>query len=131
MLLLPLTTTMAFLAIYFLGPERIYDKIYMYLVYSLLFMWSRNMILIQVCSVAKQEYHVFNRGTNWFLLSTFGFVLISRFYNFSPEKYFTYAFVFQFFLFAEFIYSSFNQVADILKIKIFKIPYDPKGDKKN
>jgi hypothetical protein len=35
--------------------------------YSLLFMWSRNMIDIQLNYIAKQRFRVFNRGTNIFI----------------------------------------------------------------
>lgn len=38
--------------------------------YSIMFMWCRNMILIQVQFLTKQKYEVFNRGTISFLVLT-------------------------------------------------------------
>ena len=86
-------------------------------------MWARNMILIQLCSVTQQKYHVFNRGTIFFLIANICFVISSRVTNFNPQHYYLAVLIIQFYLFIEFVYSAFTQIARVLGIKIFRIPY--------
>lgn len=129
MTLLPITTATTLVLIYLFGPEGIYDKIYVYVIYIFMFMYARNMILIQLCSVTQQKYNVFNRGTNFYLIAMNGFILAARITNFSVNHYFTVVLIIQFCLFIEFVYSAFNQAAKILKIRIFSIPYEEKDKK--
>lgn len=49
--------------------------------YSIMFMWSRNMINIQLQYITKQKYRVFNRGTLSFLILCGFYVLFHRAFN--------------------------------------------------
>lgn len=57
--------------------------------YAIMFMWSRNMINIQLQFITRQKYNVFNRGTLSFLLLCAVYVLANKILPVSPEWYFT------------------------------------------
>jgi hypothetical protein len=62
----------------------------------LLFMWSRNMIDIQLNYIAKQRFRVFNRGTNIFIGLCFFYMISKDFLagiGVSAEAYFWFAVV--------------------------------------
>ena len=50
------------------------EFLYFCILYSMIAMWARNMILIQLQFITKQKYRVFNRGTNFFIIMTVIFV---------------------------------------------------------
>lgn len=51
------------------------------LFYSIMFMWSRNMINIQLQHITKQKYRVFNRGTLSFLVLCGFYVVFNRVFS--------------------------------------------------
>jgi|JI10StandDraft_1071094.scaffolds.fasta_scaffold139331_3 hypothetical protein len=56
--------------------------------YSVMFMWSRNMINIQLQYITKQKYRVFNRGTLSFLVLCGLYVVLSRLFDIDTYTYF-------------------------------------------
>lgn len=56
--------------------------------YAIMFMWCRNMILIQVQFITKQKYRVFNRGTNSFLALSAIYILFHNSLPVSDETFF-------------------------------------------
>ena len=87
------------------------------LYYCLMFSWARNMILIQVCYVAKQKFNPFNLGTLSFLVPSFIFFFI----DINPKIYFSCVAVLTGLVFLEFVVSVINQSARMLSINVFSI----------
>lgn len=65
--LLYISTGVAILFVYLTVPVLTSCTFYSFF-YAIMFMWSRNMINIQLYYITKQKYRVFNRGTLSFLL---------------------------------------------------------------
>eukprot|EP00919_Chromeraceae_sp_WS-2016_P039545 GHVR01094265.1.p1 GENE.GHVR01094265.1~~GHVR01094265.1.p1 ORF type:complete len:148 (-),score=3.29 GHVR01094265.1:28-471(-) len=120
---LPTTVGAALLALKIFGPSDFYQNNYYPLIYMLMFMWGRNMILMQLCYVVKQRFHTFNRGTIFFVITVVLYVCLHQIIgmHINSRKYFTIAAVIQLLIFFEFVYSTLMEAASILNIKIFTI----------
>ena len=57
--------------------------------YSVMFMWSRNMIQIQLQFIIKQKYNVFNRATNMLIVSSVAYFLVGKYLPVTGSQYFT------------------------------------------
>lgn len=77
----------AILLVYYSVPVMDARVFYSFL-YALTFMWSRNMINIQLQHITKQKYRVFNRGTLSFLVLCGFYVLFHRLFNIEAYTYF-------------------------------------------
>lgn len=89
--------------------------------YAIMFMWCRNMILIQVQFITKQKYRVFNRGTNSFLVLSAIYILFHNSLPVSDEVFFGFMCLVQAVIFAEFIYKVFKEGSEILGIYVFSL----------
>lgn len=89
--------------------------------YALAFMWSRNMINIQLYFITKQKFRVFNRGTLSFLLPCLFFFLFHQKLEINPEIYFFCLFILELIILLEFVYNVFNDGAKILGIWLFSL----------
>ena len=101
-----------------------YERIGKSVAYSLMFFWSRNMIEIQLYYIANQRFNVFNIGTNVFIFTHMGYLLLSKFlsgYGITPELYFGVVTFINFLVFFEFVWSVLRQGSQILGINIFTI----------
>lgn len=94
--------------------------------YSIMFMWCRNMILIQVQFITKQKYKVFNRGTNSFLVLTGIYILFHNYLPITDELFFFILMLVQAIIFCEFIYKIFKEGSEILGIYVFSLKKRPK-----
>lgn len=89
--------------------------------YSIMFMWSRNMINIQLQHITKQKYRVFNRGTLSFLVLCGFYVLFGRVFNIEAYTYFLMVCVIQGIVFFEFTARVLYEGATVLGIRVFSL----------
>ncbi len=85
--LLYISAGIAILLVYLSIPVLDGPVFYAFL-YSIVFMWSRNMINIQLQFITKQKYRVFNRGTLSFLILCGFYVVFHRFLSIDAYTYF-------------------------------------------
>lgn len=98
--------------------------------YSIMFMWSRNMINIQLQYITKQKYRVFNRGTLSFLILCGFYVVFHKIFSIEAYTYFLLVCVIQAIVFFEFVVRVLNEGASILGIHVFSLK-KPQGSVKN
>ena len=97
-----ISTGIAILVVYLCLPVLSSDVFYCFF-YSLMFMWSRNMINIQLQYITKQKYRVFNRGTLSFLVLCGLYVVLSRIFYIDAFTYFLVLCVIEGIVFFEFV----------------------------
>ena len=120
MLLLYISGGLCCLAVYAktggMTPEVFYP-----FYYCLAFMWSRNMILIQLQFIVGQTYRVFNVATNLLIVSVAIYYLCGDYLPVTATQYFLMWAVIQGIVFLEFVTSSFYEAAIMLNIYIFSV----------
>lgn len=89
--------------------------------YCLMFMWSRNMILIQFQFIVKQKYRVFNIATVMLIASVAIFYFGKDYLPMSGCQYFIGWAVIQGVVFLEFCSSILSEGAVMLNIHVFKL----------
>ena len=87
----------------FIIDNKIYEKAFYEIYYMMLFMWARNMILIQLYFITKQKYKVFNRGTNLFLFALISYMVFGHFIPCEASTYFLIFCILQALVFMEFV----------------------------
>lgn len=97
--------------------------------YILVFFWGRNEIHMQICSVAKQKFNVFNWSTIFFLASMAVPIAVPA-VRAHLSSYLCSCLVIQGIFMIELIVSFLRQAASILKIRLFHVN-PPAGEKKS
>ena len=120
MLLLYVTGGLCCLAFYAKTASMTADVFYPFF-YCLAFMWSQNMILIQLQFIVGQSYRVFNVATNLLVVSVVTFYLAGDYLPITTTQYFTIWAVIEGIVLLEFITTSFCEIAQMLNIYIFSI----------
>lgn len=105
--LLYISTGIAILVVYLTVPVLTSTTFYAFF-YSLMFMWSRNMINIQLYYITKQKYRVFNRGTLSFLVLSAFYAVFHNILKINSDWYFVLVFVVEAAIFFEFVTSVLN-----------------------
>lgn len=85
--LLYVSAGIAMLLVYLSIPD-LNERVFYAFMYSVVFMWSRNMINIQLQFITKQKYRVFNRGTLSFLILCAFYVVFNRILSIDAYTYF-------------------------------------------
>jgi len=75
---LPISTGLLLAFMWFFDRNLFFGQVGLQMTYCLLFMWSRNMIDIQLNYIAKQRFRVFNRGTNIFIGLCFLYLIFNE-----------------------------------------------------
>jgi hypothetical protein len=117
-LLYPIPGILLFL-IYTSNPQ-ILDIAYYEIFYATMFMWARNMILIQLQYLTKQKFVVLNRGTLTFFFFMLGCLLV-QFIPISTQLYFLLFTIVQALVFLEFVVSVLSEGSRILDIQVFSL----------
>ena len=120
MLLLYIAAGVCCLAVYSKTGTMTSDVFYPFY-YCLAFMWSQNMILIQLQFVVGQIYQVFNLATNLLIASVAIFYFLGDYLPITASQYFIMWAVIQAIVLLEFVTSSFYEIAVMLNIYIFSI----------
>lgn len=107
----------------YLVQNDIFTTAYFPIIYTLMFLWARNMILIQLYFITKQKYKVLNRGTNLFIFFGLVYIIFHSYLPCSAETYFWILCVLQGILFFEFAVAMCQEGAEILDIYIFAIKH--------
>lgn len=89
--------------------------------YSIMFMWSRNMINIQLQYITKQKYRVFNRGTLSFIVLCALYIVLSKVTNVDTYTYFLVVCIIQGIVFLEFVSRVLWEGTEILGIRVFSL----------
>ena len=92
--------------------------------YTFVFFWGRNEIHMQVCSVAKQKYQVFNWSTIFFIISMVLPIVVPS-VRAHLSIYLLLCLIVQFLFLMELIISFLLQAASILKIRLFHVNPPP------
>ena len=88
-----------------LADDSIYSKVFYHIYYILMFLWARNMILIQLYFISRQKYRVLNRGTNLYLLFGLIYIMFANYLPCEPQTYFLVWCILQGLSFGEFAYN--------------------------
>ena len=75
--------------VFYISIEELTTELFYSFFYSLMFMWSYNMIIIQLKHILAQKYKVFNIATNLLIAMVGFFGLAGKYLPCSPAQYFT------------------------------------------
>ena len=118
----PLSIVATLLLLVAAGPHNFYDEAFYPLLYSMAFLWSRNINVMQVAFISKSKNNIFNNPTLIFVAGYIGFILYgSQFvssYNFALGM-----LVIQLAFYSEFVISVILQMKRVLKINLFNLDY--------
>ena len=118
----PLLIVATLLLLVAAGPNNFYDEAFYPLLYSIAFLWSRNINTMQVAFISKGKNNIFNIPTIIFVAGYLGFVIYgSQFvssYDFALGM-----LVIQVTFYLEFVISVILQMKRVLKINLFNLDY--------
>lgn len=118
--------------VYFFAPDGYLDHNFFPLIYTIGFLWSRNIILMQLNYVTKGNLNIWNYPFLVYILGHIGMLVHSNMVDCSPESLHAFAIgmcLLQVGFWTEFVLSVMLQMKNILKIQIFSIGSQVKGTK--
>lgn len=113
-------------ALFLFGPHNFFNEAFYPLVYSVAFIWSRNINIMQVAFISKSSNNIFNYPTLIFVFGYIAFIINSHLYGDLYISSFNFAMgmlllVFGFYV--EFVASVISQMRRVLKINLFDLNY--------
>ena len=87
---------------FYLSVGKLTSGVFYPFFYSLTFMWSYNMIIIQLKHIIAQKYKIFNNATNLLIGTVLVFAVAGKYLPCSPAQFFTVCAILQGLVFLEF-----------------------------
>lgn len=122
----PLMIVFTLAALVALGPKNFFNEAFYPLLYSLAFLWSRNINIMQVAFISKSSNNIFNYPTLIFVFGYIGFIINSLLYGDLYVSSYNFALgmlVAMAFFYTEFASSVIFQMRKALKIHLFDLNY--------
>lgn len=122
----PLMIVSTLVALVVLGPNNFFNQAFYPLLYSLAFLWSRNINIMQVAFISKSSNNIFNYPTLLFVSGYIGFIINAMLYGDSLITSYNFAMgmlCVMFLFYVEFVLSVISQMKRVLKINLFDLNY--------
>lgn len=122
----PIMIVLTLGALVVFGPNNFFNEAFYPLLYSLAFIWSRNINIMQVAFISKSSNNIFNIPTLIFVLGYLGFIVNAHLYGdrYVTSYQFALGMLFVMLMFyVEFVASVIGQMRKVLKIHLFDLQY--------